>query len=69
MMKKCVIAITIIQNTIIACLISLLLIFLFCNEVMRWLYMTLSEGIALLIIAFDIIWLMRLMEKMKFLVE
>gem|GEM_PF-7076621 len=55
MMKKCVIAITIIQITIIACLISLLLIFLFCNEEMRWLYMTLSEGIALLIIAFDII--------------
>ncbi len=69
MMKKCVIAITIIQITIIACLISLLLIFVFCNEEMRWLYMTLSEGIALLIIAFDIIWLMILMEKMKFLVE
>lgn len=31
--------------------------------------MTLSEGIALLIIALDIIWLMRLMEKMKFMVE
>jgi hypothetical protein len=69
MMKKCVIAITIIQITIITCLISLLLIFLFCNEEMRWLYMTLSEGIALLIIVFDIIWLMKLMEKMKFLVE
>jgi hypothetical protein len=68
-MKKCVIAITIIQITIIVCLISSLLIFLFCNEEMRWLYMTLSEGIALLIIAFDIIWLMRIMEKMKFLVE
>lgn len=69
MMKKCVIAMTIIQITIITCLILLLLIFLFCNEEIRWQFMTLSEGIALLIIALDIIWLMRLMEKMKFMVE
>jgi uncharacterized membrane protein len=69
MMKKCVIAMAVIQITIIACLISLLLIFLFCNKEIRWQFMTLSEGLALLIIALDIIWLMRLMEKMKFLVE
>lgn len=69
MMKKCVIAITIIQITIIVCLISSLLIFLFCNEEIRWQFMTLSEGIALVIVALDIIWLMKLMKKMKFLVE
>ncbi len=69
MMKKCVILMAVIPITIIVCLISLLLIFLFCNEEIRWQFMTLSEGIALVIVALDIIWLMKLMKKMKFLVE
>jgi hypothetical protein len=69
MMRKCVKVIAVIPITIFICLLFSLLIYLFCNEEIKWQFMTLSEGIALAIVALDIIWLMRLMEKMKFLVE
>lgn len=69
MMKKRVIAMAVIPITIIVSLILLLLIFLFCNEEIKWQLMMLSEGVALIVIAIDILWLMRIIGKMKFLVE
>lgn len=69
MMKKCVAAITIIAVTTIVCVISLLLLFLFCSQEIKWQLMTLSEGVALSIILIDIIWLMKITEKEKLLVE
>lgn len=59
----------VIPITIIVSLILLLLIFLFCNEEIKWQLMMLSESVALIVIAIDILWLMRIIGKMKFLVE
>ena len=69
MMRKCVRVIAVIPTTIFICLISLLLIFYFGNEDIRWQLMTLSEGIALGIITIDIFYFMMITEKMKFLME
>lgn len=69
MMKKCVRAIAVIPITIFICLISMLLIFYYCNADNRWQLMTFSEGIALGIIAIDIFYFMKITEKMKLLVE
>lgn len=69
MMKKCVRAIAVIPITIFICLISILLIFYFCNENIRWQLMTFSEGIALGIITIDIFCFMKITENMKLLLE
>ncbi len=65
MMRKCVRVLAVIPITLIICMSLSLLMYLVCDEDIKWGLIALNEGIELIIIGIVIIHFMKITEKLK----